>query len=127
MKRFKLIFHIVYVVIALVIMYFSVDILINTEQYLSKIKLSSYIKFPRYIMVLFLFISILMVIEFVMQQLKIRSIKQGVDELKDEIVDLKAKLYDKSQGAVFDTPALESPEVEEDSEEVNEEDENQSQ
>ena len=78
-------------------MYFSVDILLNTEQYLSKIKLSSYIKFPRYVMGLFLFISILMVIEFVLQQIKIHSIKSGIDELKDEIIDLKAKLYDKSQ------------------------------
>lgn len=97
MQRFKLIFHIVYVIIALVIMYFSVDILLNTEQYLSKIKLSSYIKFPRYVMGLFLFISILMMIEFVLQQLKIRTIKSGIDDLKDEIVELKAKLYDKSQ------------------------------
>lgn len=97
MKRFKLIFHIVYVLIALVIMYFSVDILLNTEQYLSKIKLSSYIKFPRYVMGLFLFISILMVIEFVIQQIKIHGIKSGVEELKEEIKDLKAKLYDKSQ------------------------------
>lgn len=100
MQRFKLIFHIVYVVIALAIMYFSVDILMNTEEYLSKVKLSSYIKFPRYVMGLFLFLSILMVTEYVMQQLKIRSIKGGIEDLEDEIKDLKAKLYDKSQGDV---------------------------
>ncbi|WP_370088670.1 hypothetical protein [Ekhidna sp.] len=97
MQRFKLIFHIVYVVIALVIMYFSVDILMNTEEYLSKVKLSSYIKFPRYVMGLFFFLSILMITEYVMQQLKIRSIKGGIEDLEDEIKDLKAKLYDKSQ------------------------------
>ncbi|WP_436514660.1 hypothetical protein [Ekhidna sp. To15] len=97
MQRFKLIFHIIYVVIALVIMYFSVDILLNTEQYLSKIKLSSYIKFPKYVMALFLFISILMAIEFVMQQLRIRSIKNGIEDLEAEVVELKAKLYDKGQ------------------------------
>lgn len=102
MKRFKLIFHIVYVVIALVIMYFSVDIMLNTEQYLSKIKLSSYIKFPRYVMGLFLFLSILMMIEYVMQQLRIRNIKGGVEELESEIIDLKAKLYDKSQSELED-------------------------
>ncbi|MEP0986011.1 hypothetical protein [Ekhidna sp.] len=117
MQRFKLIFHIMYVVIALVIMYFSVDILLNTEQYLSKIKLSSYIKFPRYVMGLFLFLSILMVIEFTMQQLKIRSIKGGIDDLKDEIVELKAKLYDKSQ----EEPEPEM-DVEEDDEEIADDD-----
>ena len=46
---------------------------------------------------LFLFISVLMMIEFVMQQLRIRSIKGGIGDLEDEIKDLKAKLYDKSQ------------------------------
>ncbi|WP_421763898.1 hypothetical protein [Ekhidna sp.] len=114
MQRFKLIFHIMYVVIALVIMYFSLDILLNTEQYLSKIKLSSYIKFPRYVMGLFLFLSILMVIEFTMQQLKIRSIKGGIDDLKDEIVELKAKLYDKSQEEPESEIAVEEDEEEED-------------
>ena len=102
-------------VIALVIMYFSVDILLHTEQYLSKIKLSSYIKFPRYVMALFLFVSILMMIEFILQQLRIRSIKNGIEDLEGEIVELKAKLYDKSQ---------EEPEIpEEESEEEEEDDE----
>ncbi len=120
MRRFKLIFHILYVIIAIMIMYFSVDILLNTEQYLSKIKLSSYIKFPRYVMGLFLFISILMMVEFVMQQLRIHNIKGGIDDLKAEIVELKAKLYDKSQSA--EDPSLTSLEDEEESEqEVDEE------
>ena len=101
MQRFKLIFHIVYVVIALTIMYFSIDILLNTEQYLSKIKLSSYIKFPKYVMSLFLFVSILMVVEYVLQQLRIRSIKSGIEDLREEVKELKAKLYDQSQ----ETPA----------------------
>ncbi|MEQ9468968.1 MAG: hypothetical protein RLN88_16280 [Ekhidna sp.] len=102
MKRFKLIFHIIYVVIALVIMYFSVDIMLNTEQYLSKIKLSSYIKFPRYVMGLFFFLSILMMIEYVMQQLRIRNIKGDIEDLKSEVTGLKAKLYDKSQANLDD-------------------------
>lgn len=119
MQRFKLIFHILYVIIAIVIMYFSVDILLNTEQYLSKIKLSSYIKFPRYVMGLFLFISILMMVEFVMQQLRINSIKGGIDELKSEIVELKAKLYDKAQEEDASLASLENEDESE--EEVEEE------
>ena len=117
MQRFKLIFHIVYVAMAMVIMYFSVDILLNTEQYLSKIKLSSYIKFPRYVIGLFLFISVLMMVEFVLQQLKIRTIKSGIDDLKNEIVELKAKLYDKSQEGELDTSIEEEEPEEEDEDE----------
>lgn len=98
MKKFKLIFHALYIIITLVIMYFSVDVLMNTEQYLSKIKLSSYIKFPKYVMITFLFISVLMTIEYVMQQLRIKSIKTGIEDLEDEVKDLKAKLYDRAQG-----------------------------
>ena len=110
MQRFKLVFHIIYVLIAVVIMYFSVDILLNSEQYLSKIKLSSYIKFPRYVMGLFLFLSILMITEYVLQQLKVREVKKGMGDLEDEIVALKAKLYDQSQE---DAPALEEAPLEE--------------
>ena len=69
----------------------------NTEAYLSKIKLSSYIKFPKYVMSLFLFVSILMAIEYIMQQMRIHKLKNDIGDLQDEVVDLKAKLYDKSQ------------------------------
>ena len=97
MKRFKLVFHILYVVIALVVLYFSIDILVNTQAYLSKIKLSSYIKFPKYIMGVFLFISILMIVEFVLQQMAVHRAKGNVEEMEKEILQLKAKLYDKGQ------------------------------
>lgn len=114
MKRFKLIFHGIYILITLALIYFSMDILMNTEAYLSKIKLSSYIKFPKYVMSLFLFISILMAVEYVMQQLRIHKIKQGIDELKDEIVDLKAKLYDKGQGQLSEEGVDDTSEEDED-------------
>ena len=97
MKRFKLIFHIIYILITLLVMYFSVDILMNTEAYLSKVKLSAYIKFPKYIMGVFLFISVLMTTEYIMQQLRIRNIKSGIVDLENEVKELKAKLYDRGQ------------------------------
>ncbi|MEM6829812.1 MAG: hypothetical protein AAGA66_07250 [Bacteroidota bacterium] len=100
MKRFKLIFHIIYVIIALVVMYFSIDVLINTEQYLSKIKLSSYIRFPRYIMIVFLILSLVMMIEFVLERLNVHRIKGGIRDLEKEVISLKAKLYDQSQQAL---------------------------
>ena len=98
MKRFKLIFHIVYILITVLVMYFSIDILMNTEEYLSKVKLSAYIKFPKYVMGIFLFISALMITEYIMQQVRIKNIKDGISDLENEVKDLKAKLYDKGQG-----------------------------
>lgn len=65
-------------------------------------------------MSLFLFISILMAVEYVMQQLRIHKIKQGIDELKDEIVDLKAKLYDKGQGQLSEEGVDDTNEEDED-------------
>jgi len=117
MNRFKLIFHITYLLITLVVMYFSIDILINTEAYLSKVKLSAYIKFPKYIMGVFLFISVLMLTEYIMQQLRIRNIKSGIQSLENEVKELKAKLYDRDQKSI-----TESSEVEEDDSEEEEDD-----
>ena len=95
MKRFKLIFQIFYVLIALTVLYFSIDILVNTEQYLSKIKLSSYIKFPKYVMIAFLIMAIMMIVSFVMERMNVYKIKDGIADLEEEIIHLKAKLYDK--------------------------------
>lgn len=97
MKRFKLIFHICFVIIALTVLYFSIDVLVNTEAYLSKIKLSSYIKFPKYVMIAFLVIAILMIVEFVLERFHAYQIKDGIEEMENEIVRLKAKLFDKAE------------------------------
>jgi hypothetical protein len=98
MKRFKLIFQIFYVLIALTVLYFSIDVLINTEQYLSKIKLSSYIRFPKYVMIAFLIVSIMMIVSFVLERFNVYNIKEGIEDMEEEIIHLKAKLYDQSEG-----------------------------
>ena len=117
MKRFKIIFHIVYILITLVVMYFSIDILMNTEAYLSKVKLSAYIKFPKYIMGIFLFLSVLMIVEYVMQQFRIRNIKSNIEGLENQVKELKAKLYDQGQTEISEISYSETDET------VSEEDE----
>lgn len=77
--------------------YISIDILLNTEEYLSKVKLSSYVKFPKYITIVFLALSIMMILEFIMDQLSIKKEKGRINRLENEILELKAKLYDQSQ------------------------------
>ncbi|WP_424962795.1 hypothetical protein [Ekhidna sp.] len=123
MKRFKFIFHAVYILIFLVILYFSIDILLNTEQYLSKIKLSSYIKFPKYVMMIFLFVSILMAVEYVMQQIRIHKLKNDIGDLESEVTELKAKLYDKSQEENALVEEISFDDVDKGDEDADEEDE----
>ncbi len=119
MKRFKLIFHILYVLIALTILYFSIDILLNTEQYLSKIKLSSYIRFPRYVMIAFLIIAIMMIVSFVMERFNVYKIKEGIEDLEEENVHLKAKLYDKGNSEEEEDESDEEEDAEEEEEDDN--------
>ena len=109
--------------IFLVILYFSVDILMNTEQYLSKIKLSSYIKFPKYVMGIFLFVSILMAIEYVMQQIRIHKLKGEIGDLENEVTELKAKLYDQSQEATAIAEEISFDDVDKGDEDADDEDE----
>jgi len=97
MKRFKLIFHISYVIIALFILYFSIDVLVNTNEYLSKIKLSQYIEFPKYVMIAFLTLSLIMMTEFILERVIVYRVKEGIEDMEHEIVNLKAKLYDQAQ------------------------------
>lgn len=89
----------------------------NTEAYLSKIKLSSYIKFPRYVMIAFLIISLMMIIEFVLERFHVYQVKDGFSDLEEEIVRLKAKLFDQSEANVAEE------EDEDDDEEEDDEDE----
>ncbi len=118
MKRFKLIFHVSYVIIALSILYFSIDVLANTNEYLSKIKLSQYIEFPRYVMIAFLAISVIMLIEFILERFNVYRVKEGIEEMEHEIVRLKAKLYDQTEEG---EESEESEEEEEEEEELEEE------
>ena len=94
MKRFKLIFHIVYLFSALIVLYFSIDIFLNTEQYLSMIKLSDYITYPKYIMGIFFIVSLMMLISFLIERYHAFQTKDEVQSLEEQIMSLKAKLYD---------------------------------
>lgn len=94
----------------------------NTEQYLSKIKLSSYIKFPKYVMGIFLFVSILMAIEYVMQQIRIYKLKNEIEDLESKVTELKAKLYDKSQDATAIAEEISFDDVDKGDEDADDED-----
>ena len=71
---------------------------------------------PYWVMAFFLFLAILMVTEMIAENIQISRIKEEIPDLEDEIVRLKAKLYDQSEGDDED-------EDEEDGDDDNEDDE----
>lgn len=48
-------------------------------------------------MIIFLVLSLIMIVEFVVERFNVYKIKEGISDLEDEVITLKAKLYDKSQ------------------------------
>jgi len=99
MKKFKLFFYPIYLIFALGMIYLSFDSLLNMEQTLAwfyeKFSLENQ---PYWIMVLFLFLAVLMIVEMIAENIQINRIKEEIPDLEDEIIRLKAKLYDQSEG-----------------------------
>lgn len=96
MKRFRLIFYICYVLIAIVVLHLSFDVLLHTQDYLAKIKLSAYLKFPKYLMAAFLFLSMLMLVEFTLQITTQYQLRKKAGALEKENEALKARLKENS-------------------------------
>jgi len=99
MKKFKLFFYPIYLIFALGMIYFSFDSLLNMESTLTwlneKFKPENQ---PYWVMVLLLVLAILMIVEIIVENMQIHRIKEEIPNLEDEIVRLKAKLYDQSEG-----------------------------
>lgn len=52
---------------------------------------------PYWVMVLFLILTLLMIVELIAENVHIRNVKEEIPELEEEIIRLKAKLYDQSE------------------------------
>jgi len=57
-------------------------------------------------MIVFLAVSIFMFAYFIIEKYHIYKVKSGINDLKKEITDLKAKLYDKSSNEGSNEPNL---------------------
>lgn len=97
MRKFKLIFYPLYVIIALGVLYFSVDILVNTDSYKAKVDFGMLRTLPYYVVTLTLIMSVLMVIEFGVDIFDKVGLKNRLKKAEQEILELKARLYDESQ------------------------------
>lgn len=95
MGKFKRIFYPIYIIFTLGFLYLSIDSLLNMESQLvwfnEKFGASAQ---PYWIMVFFLILVLLMAAEIIAENMHIRQVKEGINDLEDEIVRLKAKLFD---------------------------------
>lgn len=97
MKKFRIIFYAVYIVTVLVVLYFCIDIMLHKASYMEKINFSTIKKLPGYTIVLLLFLSTLMIVEFVVESAQIMSLRRQLTNKEKEVLALKAKLYDKAE------------------------------
>jgi len=99
MKKFKLFFYPIYLILGLGMIYFSFDSLFNMEETLAWFNE----EFPAgnqpyWIMTGFLLLGILMMVEMIIENIHIHRVKEELPDLENEIVRLKAKLFDKVDG-----------------------------
>jgi len=109
MKKFKLFFYPIFLITAVVVMYFSLDIIINMDDYLDKMDFATLRKLPNYALAGFLFISVLMLVEFGIENFQIITLRRKAKEANKEVLSLKAKLYDQKDQDI-ETPTLDLPE-----------------
>lgn len=120
MRKFKLFFYPIYLVAIFVVLYYSIDILNNMDAYKEKLDMTFAMRqLPRYLMLSFIVLCVLMLIELVAENFHIINLKRKARNAEKEVLRLKARLYDESQ----DAPSTSIGMVDED-DMGNEEDEN---
>lgn len=119
MKKFKQIFYPIYILFALGFVYIAIDSLLNMEENLNWFDVNFIQRRqPYWVMFFILVLGILMLIELIAENIHIKNIKSGIGDLEDEIVRLKAKLFDQMEGEEDDEPEEdEEDQVEEDDDE----------
>ena len=102
MKKFKRIFYPIYLVIIALVLIIS----FNIYEALELFKIWAWFKYfsdlPYMGRDLMIFLCLLMIIELVAENIHIARMKARANENDQNIIDLKAKLYDKSEGQEID-------------------------
>lgn len=110
MKKFKRIFYPIYLVVIVLVLIIS----FNIYEALELFKVWGWFKYfsdlPYMGRDLMIFLCVLMIVEIVAENYQIQGQKGKIRSLEDKVMELKAKLYDKSEG--------EDPGLDEDEEEV---------
>ncbi len=117
MKKFKIFFYPIYLLIAVVALYYSIDILSNQQEYMEKVNdFATLRKLPQYLLTVVLIVSLLMLIELIVENVHLFRLRKKVANAEEELLKLKAKLYDQS-GESAPKNALKEAKVEEDDDE----------
>ncbi len=117
MKKFKIFFYPIYLLIAVVALYYSIDILSNQQEYMEKVNdFATLRKLPQYLLTVVLIVSLLMLIELIVENVHLYRLRKKVANAEEELLKLKAKLYDQS-GESAPKNALKEAKVEEDDDE----------
>ena len=117
MKKFKIFFYPIYLLIAIVTLYYSIDIITHQQEYMEKVSdFATLRKLPEYMLMVIILCSLLMMVEIIVENIHLFRWKRKAESMKEEVLKLKAKLYDEGQSTV---PKLEEN-LEEDEEEEDE-------
>lgn len=118
MRKFKLFFYPIYLLAAVLVLYFGADILSNMDAYKEKAynnffqpnneNLWSLKNAPYYLVWTFIVLASLMLIELVVENFQIINLKRRARKAEEEVVKYKAMLYDRSQDAT--PPAVDEEE-----------------
>ena len=117
MKKFKIFFYPIYLLIAIVTLYYSIDIITHQQEYMEKVSdFATLRKLPEYMLMVIILCSLLMMVEIIVENIHLFRWKRKAESMKEEVLKLKAKLYDEGQSTM---PKLEEN-LEEDEEEEDE-------
>lgn len=97
MRKFKLFFYPIYLIVAFVVLYYSIDILANMDLYKEKVDFAMLRTLPEYLLYLLLAVSLLMITELAVENWHILSLRRRVRQAEEDLLKLKAKLFDRSQ------------------------------
>lgn len=102
MRKFKRIFYPIYLVVIVLVLVIS----FNIYEALELFKVWGWFKYfsdlPYMGRDLMIFLCVLMLVEIVAENFQIADLKSKKTSLEQQVTELKAKLYDKSQGAVIE-------------------------
>jgi hypothetical protein len=114
MKKFKRIFYPIYLVVIVLVLIIAFNIYDALELFKQWGWFKYFSDLPYMGRDLMIFLCLLMLVELVAENFHIADLKSKRKELEQKITELKAKLYDKSQGEIIEPEEEEEDEEEED-------------